>query len=85
MSAADAIAACVTAKRALDDAVSRLDASRMAAIEDWVGPHRRAYDETWARVRGRAEDAGSMLVAAHALLVAADDEARAALLRPGPC
>ena len=79
-----ATAACVAAKRVLDDAVARLDASRMAAIEDWVGPHRRAYNETWARLRGCAEDVGSTLVTAHGLLVAADEEARAALLRPGP-
>lgn len=83
--ASGATAACIAAKRVLDDAVLRLDASRLAAIEDWVGPHRRAYNETWARLRGCADDVGSMLVTTHGLLVAADEEARAALLRPGPC
>lgn len=80
-----AIAACLMARRVLDDTFTRLDVSRLAAVEDWVGPHRRAYDDAWAQIRGSADDAGAALVAVHALLVAADEEARASLLLRGAC
>lgn len=75
--AADGVIACERALQHLWDALAGFDATRLAAIEEWVGPHRRTYDDAMWVVRGAVDDAHWMIEHARAVIVVADAEARA--------
>src|SRR5947209_5982272 len=82
--AADGVLTCERALQHLWAALAGFDATRLAAIEEWVGPHRRTYDDLVSLVRGAVDDAHWMVEHARAVIVVADGEARAeaAVVRP---
>ncbi|MGI8662829.1 MAG: hypothetical protein ACR2LQ_06400 [Acidimicrobiales bacterium] len=88
--ALDGIAGCDAAARALDEAGTRLTSAVAAVVEDWVGPHRRNFDDLSARLRGALDDARREVIDVGVRLREADAQALAseqaaeASLRRGP-
>jgi hypothetical protein len=74
------------ARAALDAAALRLERSRLATVEEWEGPQRRAYDDAAARVRGAIADIEGALAVLHRRLLDAQETLRTAdRLTRGAC